>query len=190
MSYAHNSLPDVTQTFQNTTLVKNWYEDRFQSDEAKATGRLNLTSAERTIPTLPGHEPQLVTTKQAVDHAVMTVPPPARVQKPSMYSAANIEERLQTYGVAPPLTYTIGRALLLAQHAASHNLAPTCGAIAGAYISTYYSSMRQRNAFQVALLCVSALRLSAQTSLVTDPRTVHACDAPHMGTNLLPGLLT
>ncbi len=181
MSYAHNSLPDVTQTFQNTTLVKNWYEDRFQSDEAKATGKFNLTSAERTIPTLPGHEPQLLTTKQASDIAVMTVPPPAKVQKPSMYSAANIEERLQTYGVAPPLTYTIGRALLPAPQPTAHVWPYT-----GAYRNTYLSLTRHRSALQVALLSVSVQTWPCNI-VHHGAAPLHA---PHHNTNLLPRLLT
>ncbi|KXZ41672.1 hypothetical protein GPECTOR_326g46 [Gonium pectorale] len=109
-TYAHNDVPDVTQTFKHSVLVKNWYEDRFQGDVASASGRQHLTTKERVVhEALPeGHPGLWTTTKKEVDTHMLTSPPPARINKPSMYTDGNLAERLNTYGLPESIHYTIG----------------------------------------------------------------------------------
>jgi hypothetical protein len=75
--YAHNDVPDVTQTFQNSVLVKNWYEDRFQTDVASASGRAQPTKERVVHEALPAGHPGLwQTTKKETDEKMLTSPPP------------------------------------------------------------------------------------------------------------------
>ncbi|EFJ49597.1 hypothetical protein VOLCADRAFT_104173 [Volvox carteri f. nagariensis] len=107
--YAHNNVPDVTQTFQNTVLVKNWYEDRFQAAVASASGREQPTKERVIHQALPdGHPGLWETTKKEFDKAMLTSPPPANIKKPSMYTDGNLPDRLNTYGLADSIHYTTG----------------------------------------------------------------------------------
>ncbi|KAG2443755.1 hypothetical protein HXX76_002101 [Chlamydomonas incerta] len=130
-AYAHNDgAPDVSQAFQNTVLVKNWYEDRFQAQVASATGRTlkELPTHERVVHKAlpPGHPGLFQTTKQAAEEKLLTTPPPAKINKPSMYTEANVAERLQTYGLSDSIHYTIGpNAAAEASRPPVHNLTTT-----------------------------------------------------------------
>ncbi|GFR47520.1 hypothetical protein Agub_g9238 [Astrephomene gubernaculifera] len=107
--YAHNDVPDVTQTYQNSVLVKNWYEDRFQGEVASASGRAQPTKERVVHEALPkGHPGLWQTTKAETEHKMLTSPPPAKINKPSMYTDGNLAERMLTYGLADSVHYTIG----------------------------------------------------------------------------------
>ncbi|GLC35629.1 hypothetical protein PLESTB_000186500 [Pleodorina starrii] len=107
--YAHNDVPDVTQTFQNSVLVKNWYEDRFQGQVASASGRAQPTKERVIHQALPdGHPGLWNTTKNDTDQHMLTSPPPAKIKKPSIYTDGNLADRLTTYGLADSVAYTIG----------------------------------------------------------------------------------
>ncbi|KAG2436633.1 hypothetical protein HYH02_011567 [Chlamydomonas schloesseri] len=129
-AYAHNDgAPDVSQAYQDNVLVKNWYEDRFQSQVASATGRSlkDLPTSERVVhKSLRPDQAVFQTTKQATEEKFLTTPPQAKVKKPSMYTEANVAERLQTYGLADGIHYTIGpNAATEAAKPAVHNLTTT-----------------------------------------------------------------
>ncbi|GIL75255.1 hypothetical protein Vretimale_7914 [Volvox reticuliferus] len=107
--YAHNNVPDVTQTFQNSVLVKNWYEDRFQASVASASGREQPTKERVVHQALPdGHPGLWGTTKNEIDQHMLSSPPPAKIKKPSMYTDGNLPDRMNTYGLADSIHYTTG----------------------------------------------------------------------------------
>lgn len=79
--YAHNDVPDVTQTYQDSVLVKNWYEERFQTEVASASGREQPTKERVIHQALPdGHPGLWETTKNATDLHMRTSPPPVGFQ--------------------------------------------------------------------------------------------------------------
>ena len=70
---------------------------------------------------IPSPPNELATTKRATEHAMLTSQTPVIVKKPSMYSGANLESRLETYGSPGKLTYTLGRTLPMEENQVPDN---------------------------------------------------------------------